>query len=94
MVANGEQLQCDEIYLSIPMEIQGYQFQTNIVLGMQWLQSLGKVLHDWENLTMEFCVKEKNFLIQGETTKGVVQESIQSMQRLVAKGQICFSCKW
>ena len=47
MVANGEQLQCDEIYLSIPMEIQGYQFQTNvypldlqgfdIVLGMQWL---------------------------------------------------------
>ena len=100
MVANGEQLQCDEIYLSIPMEIQGYQFQTNvypldlqgsnIVLGMQWLQSLGKVLHDWEILIMEFCVKEKNFLIQGETTKGVVQESIQSMQSLVANGSDMF----
>lgn len=100
MVANGEQLQCDEIYLSVPMEIQGYQFQTNvypldllgsdIVLGMQWLRSLGKVLHDWENLTMEFCVKEKNILIQGETTKGVEQESIQSMQRLVANGSDMF----
>ena len=35
---------------------------------------------------MEFCVKGKNFLIQGETTKGVVQESIQSMQSLMANG--------
>ena len=44
------------------------------------------MLHDWENLTMEFCVKGKNFLIQGETTKEVVQESIQSMQSLMANG--------
>ena len=48
MVANEECLQCDEIYLIVPMEIQGYDFQTNvypldlqgssIVLGMQWLR--------------------------------------------------------
>ena len=30
MVANGECLQCDEIYLAVPMEIQGYHFQTNV----------------------------------------------------------------
>ena len=30
MVANSECLQCDEIYLAIPMEIQGYHFQTNV----------------------------------------------------------------
>ena len=45
MVANSMCLQCKEIYLAIPMEIQGYHFQTNvypldlqgssIVLGMQ-----------------------------------------------------------
>jgi predicted aspartyl protease len=50
-VANGERLSCNEIYQTIPMDIQGYAFAThlfqldlqgsNIVLGMQWLRSLG-----------------------------------------------------
>ena len=35
-------------------------------------------------------MKGKNFLIQGETTKGVVQESIQSMQSLMANGSDMF----
>ena len=57
MVANGDRPRCDEIYLAVPIEIQGYKFQTNmypldlqgsdVVLGIQWLQSLGQVLHDW-----------------------------------------------
>lgn len=61
MVASRERLQCDEIYLAVLVEIQGYPFQANmysldlqgsdVALGMQWLQSLGKVLHDWLNLT-------------------------------------------
>ena len=51
MVANGEKLPCEEIYLAVPMDIQGYKFQTNmypldlegsdVVLGIQWLQGLG-----------------------------------------------------
>lgn len=64
MVANGEKLRCEEIYVAVPIEIQGYKFQTNmypldlqgsdVVLGIQWLQSLGRVLHDWNKLSMEF----------------------------------------
>ena len=30
MMANEECLQCKEIYLVVPMEIQGYHFQTNV----------------------------------------------------------------
>ena len=47
MVANSERLRCEEIYLAVPMEIQGYKFQTNmypldlqgsdVVLSIQWL---------------------------------------------------------
>ena len=64
MVANGEILRCDEFYLVVPFEVEGHQFLTNmysldlqglnVVWGMQWLQGLGKVLHNWQNLTMEF----------------------------------------
>ena len=47
MVANGERLRYDEIFLAVPLEIQGYWFETSMyplqlqgsdaVLGMQWL---------------------------------------------------------
>jgi len=30
MAANGERLRCDEIYLVVPLEIQGYKFKTNM----------------------------------------------------------------
>lgn len=94
MVANGERLQCKEIYLEIPMEIQSYKFQTNmypfdlqgsdVVLGIQWLQGLGRVLHDWHKLFMEFRVKGQKFFIQGEDTGKVFQESIHSIVRLAS----------
>ena len=78
MVANGERLRCDEIYLVVPMEIQGYKFRTNmypidlqgsdVVLGIQWLQNLGRVLHDWSKLSMEFLVDGYTFVIHGDET--------------------------
>ena len=77
MVANGEWLRYDETYPNVRMEIQGYCFDTNlyplelrgsdVVLGMQWLQSLGRVTHDWEKLTTEFSYRRKEYFIQGET---------------------------
>ena len=30
MVANGEKLQCEEVYVAVPVEIQSFQFQTNM----------------------------------------------------------------
>ena len=78
------------------MEIQGYQFDTslylldlqgsNVVLGMQWLQTLGCVSHNWENLTMEFSKTGKNYFIEGETTKKLKQGFVHSIQRLMASG--------
>ena len=96
MVANGERLQCEEVYQAVPVEIQGFQFRTNmypldlqgsdLLLRMQWLQGLGKVLHDWSNLTMEFWSKYKKYVLQGEKTGKVTHGSIQSIQKLLANG--------
>ena len=94
MVANGERLRCDEIYLAVPLEIQGYKFKTNmypldlqgsdVVLGIQWLQSLGQVLHDWQRLTMEFWCKDERFVLQREGTGTVEHQSLQSIARLAS----------
>ena len=96
MVANGERLQCEEVYQAVPVEIQGFQFRTNmypldlqgsdLLLGMQWLQGLGKVLHDWSNLTMEFWSKYKKYVLQGEKIGKMTNGSIQSIQKLLANG--------
>ena len=94
MVANRERLRCDEIYLVVPLEIQGYKFKTNmypldlqgfdVVLGIQWLQGLRQVLHDWQCLTMEFWYKNEKFVIQGEGIGMVEHQSLQSIARLTS----------
>ena len=35
-----------------PIDLQGL----DVVLGIEWLQNLGRVLHDWSKLSMEFSV--------------------------------------
>ena len=91
LVANGERLWCDEIFLAVPLEIQGYRFETSMyplqlqgsdaVLGMQWLRSLGRVIHDWEKLTMEFTVAGQDYVIRGETAKKISYGSMQYYRR-------------
>ena len=90
-MANGERLWCDEIFLAVPLEIQGYRFETSMyplqlqgsdaVLGMQWLRSLGRVIHDWEKLTMEFTVAGQDYVIRGETAKKISYGSMQYYRR-------------
>ena len=100
MVANGDRLQCDEIYKSVPMEIQGYKFHISmyplelqgfdVVLGVQWLQSLGRVIYDWKNLTMEFTMDGKKHVIRGDPIKTILHGVVHSLQELMANGLTMF----
>ena len=44
-----------------PIDLQGL----DVVLGIQWLQNLGRVLHDWSKLSMEFSVDDHLFGYMG-----------------------------
>lgn len=78
------------------MEIQSYKFHTsmyplelqgsNVVLRVQWLQSLGRVIHDWENLTIEFTMNGKEHVIRGDTIKTILHGTMHSLQKLMANG--------
>ena len=65
-----------------PLDLQG----SNVVLGMQWLPSLGKVLDDRLNLKMEFRNKDHKFVLQGEHNGKMLHESLQSISRLATNG--------
>ena len=44
-----------------PIDLQG----SDVVLGIQWLQNLGRVLHDWNTISMEFSVDGHMFRYMG-----------------------------
>ncbi|XP_061338025.1 uncharacterized protein LOC133284906 [Gastrolobium bilobum] len=82
-LGNGEFLICDRKCMNVPLLIQGYSFAVDlwiielsgfgIILGISWLSQIGRVLHDYSDLSMEFMTKEGRVVLQGETTcKAVV----------------------
>ncbi|XP_061340171.1 uncharacterized protein LOC133286737 [Gastrolobium bilobum] len=74
-MGNGEFLICDKKCLQVKMVIQGHTIVTdlyvldlctlNIVLGMQWLVTLGRVTHNYGELSMEFTWNNKLILLRG-----------------------------
>ncbi|KAL5736045.1 hypothetical protein ACOSQ2_030833 [Xanthoceras sorbifolium] len=64
IVANREKIDCVGRYLALSLEIQGYKMQVDfyvllivacqLVLGVQWLATLGPIETDYKKLTMTF----------------------------------------
>ncbi|VFQ85818.1 unnamed protein product [Cuscuta campestris] len=75
-VGNGESLPCRLMCESVGLEIQSYSFSVDlyvlqihgpdIVLGIQWLQGLGKIGHDYGALTMEFRAGDRIITFRGD----------------------------
>ncbi|XP_040870975.1 uncharacterized protein [Glycine max] len=87
LVGNGQHLTCNYVCEAIPVEIQGLTFPidlyvlaisgANIVLGVQWLRTLGPVLTDYTKLCMQFFFQDQLVTLQGDTedTLGMLSSS-------------------
>ena len=74
-IGNGQFLVCDQICAIVPLILYGHEFlvdlyvlpicRLDIVLGMQWLHTLGPCVHDHEALTMEFTWNGKRVCLVG-----------------------------
>ncbi|XP_042952257.1 uncharacterized protein LOC122289342 [Carya illinoinensis] len=75
-VASGEKFACQVKYEKVPICIQGFFFETtlfalpirglDLVLGYQWLEGLGCVVHDYARRSMEFVIGNQKFIIQAK----------------------------
>jgi len=64
MVGNDQQLECRWLCEAVTIDLQIASFTVdlyvlpiagaNVILGIQWLQSLGPVLADYNTLTIQF----------------------------------------
>ncbi|VFQ83690.1 unnamed protein product [Cuscuta campestris] len=76
-VGNGDSLRCSYSCPHTPLMLHGHLFDIDlflleihgpdIVLGIQWLQTLCKVSHDYANMTMDFMWKGKQVTLWGDT---------------------------
>ncbi|GJS40578.1 ty3-gypsy retrotransposon protein [Tanacetum coccineum] len=75
-IGSGETLLCENMCTQVAIDIQGLRMEVDLyvlpmkgpdlVLGIQWLQKLGKVTHDYSKQTMEFTWSDKGYLLRGE----------------------------
>lgn len=76
MAGNGQYLECTSLCESVSLTIQNHVFvldlhvlpisSANIVLGVQWLKTLGLVLTDYATLCMQFFHQGRLVELQGE----------------------------
>ncbi|XP_028222321.1 uncharacterized protein LOC114403496 [Glycine soja] len=102
LVGNGQHLQCHTTCDSTTIDIQHHSFTVNlyvlpiaganVILGVQWLQSLGPILTDYTKLSMQFFHDNRIVELQGDSATH--HELLSSPQfRRVCRDQpnsICF----
>ncbi|VFQ80644.1 unnamed protein product [Cuscuta campestris] len=76
-VGNGDSLRCAYSCLQTPLTLQGHVFEVDlyvlaihgpdVVLGVQWLQTLGKISHYYSEMTMDFTWQGRPITLRGDT---------------------------
>lgn len=76
IVSNSYELQCHQLCRDILVHIQGHTFSINfhvlvlcgfdVVLGFQWLKSLGPILTNYNTLTMQFRHEDRVVELRGD----------------------------
>lgn len=99
-ISSGEYLLCQEVCRQVPLTIQEVTMiedlyvltmeGANVVLGIQWLETLGAVTCNYKNLTMEFQHQGRHVCLQGDTPS---QISNGSLKNLVGQEEMAYFCQ-
>jgi hypothetical protein len=90
MIANGGQ--CENVRLQIGhYQLKSHMFSIDmggcdIVLGVEWIQTLGPILMDFKELTMQFEHEEKKYQLQGIIVGSPEIISSHHMENILNKG--------
>ncbi|GAU31589.1 hypothetical protein TSUD_54120 [Trifolium subterraneum] len=98
LVGNAEELQCTTLCPQIPLLLGSHQFTVDLfvlpisgaelVLGVQWLKTLGPIITDYDKLTMSFCKEGQQVLLTGVPKASPEEANIHQLQRLLSTNAI------
>jgi hypothetical protein len=93
MVGNGEQLRCSGFYPNVPLLVDTHRFGisfyvlpiqgADIVLGVQWLQTLGPFVSDFTVPSMQFYHDGSLLTITGSNTSILHQASFHQLTCMI-----------
>jgi len=94
LVGNGEELACSTVCKQVSLQLGPHQFLVDlfvlplsgaeIVLGVQWLTTLGPVLTDYEHLTMKFIKEGKVVELKGQHRTTPQEATIHQIKRMIS----------
>ncbi|KAH6770738.1 hypothetical protein C2S52_015541 [Perilla frutescens var. hirtella] len=97
-IGNGDSMLCSYKCPNVEIEFQGLKFNIDLfvlpiqgpelVLGVPWLQSLGKITQDFSQMTMEFKWKGKKAIIQGIASLSPRKVTFNQLQAMAHKEDI------
>ena len=102
MVGNGQQLECQWLCEAISIELQTISVtvdlyvlpivDANVIIGVQWLKSLGPMLTNYAELTMQFFYNGALVELRGDKDTQMGLITPPQLRRLCRKpeGAICF----
>lgn len=64
----------------------------NVVLGVQWLETLGVVKTDYKQLTLEFDCGDTVVKLKGNAQIADAELSKQWLRRMVARKEVAYYC--
>jgi hypothetical protein len=96
MIANGGSMKCGGHCENVCLQIGDYHLKSHmfaidmgdcdIVLGADWLRTLGPILMDFKDLTMQFDQEGHQYKFQGITSSSPEIISSHCMEMLLKKG--------
>jgi hypothetical protein len=96
MMANGRSMKCGGCCENVCLQIGGYHLECHmfaidmgsceIVLGAEWLRTLGPILMDFKKLTMQFVQEGHQYKFQGIIVDSPEIISSHCMEKLLKKG--------
>ena len=98
-IGNGDHLLCSYYCPHVTIVLQGNSFFLDlyllpiegpeVVLGIQWLQSLGRVCHDYKALIMEFSWKGETIILRGDLSTTCKAVTFSQLQALFGSRGVC-----
>ncbi|GJX79417.1 retrotransposon-related protein [Tanacetum coccineum] len=92
-IGSGETLLGENVCSRVNLHMQGLEVEVDlyvlpmqgpdVVLGIQWLQRLGKVTHDYAHQIMEFVLGETTYTLKGFESLRMKKISLHRMQALL-----------
>ncbi|XP_073021562.1 uncharacterized protein [Primulina eburnea] len=95
---NGDFILCQKKVADVELELQGHRFiidlyalpiqGVEIVLGVQWLQTLGPILQDYNKMTMEFNWQDTRIQLHGSTSQKPLPVSFHQLTALLSHDHV------